>query len=539
MASEAMLSAQKAVQEVVRQRERWAHTSLPERAGLLEAVSRSFQQVAPKWVELSALAKEGAPDPGVLAEEWLSGPVAILRNLYLLRRSLLDLAQGRAPGPAGAVTVAAGGQAVVEVLPADPLDRIQFPAFSASIWMQPGVTPEDVRRTQASSYSDDRPARAEVILGAGNVSSIAVTDVLYKLFVEGSTAVLKTNPVLAYLNPLLEEGFRPLLELGVLRLVAGDAEVGRFLSLHPEIAGIHVTGAEATHASILSDLTRGEGGRSRKRLTSELGNVSPVIVVPGDWSDDESAFQAANLASMIVNNAGFNCNAARVLIQPAGWSGSERFLNQLRTCLDSVATRRAYYPGARERFDLFVSRHPQAELFGDGTDERLPWALVPNLDPERPDEICFRREAFCGLMAGTRLPSSALEDYLEAAVRFCNERLWGTLNATLLVPPAVEADPAGRAAVEAAIRDLRYGTVCVNHWAGIAFAMMTTPWGGFPGQTLENPQSGIGVVHNTPMFERPQKTVVRGPFYMESPPPWFVTGGADPRFVSRLARMFG
>ena len=44
------------------------------------------------------------------------------------------------------------------------------------------------------------------------------------------------------------------------------------------------------------------------------------------------------------------------------------------------------------------------------------------------------------------------------------------------------------------------------------FGLASTSWGAFPGHTLDNVVSGIGVVHNTYMIDHPQKSVVRGPF---------------------------
>ena len=41
--------------------------------------------------------------------------------------------------------------------------------------------------------------------------------------------------------------------------------------------------------------------------------------------------------------------------------------------------------------------------------------------------------------------------------------------------------------------------------------------------TLQDIQSGIGTVHNALMIEKPQKSVVRGPFTITPKPPWFVT----------------
>ena len=49
-------------------------------------------------------------------------------------------------------------------------------------------------------------------------------------------------------------------------------------------------------------------------------------------------------------------------------------------------------------------------------------------------------------------------------------------------------------------------------WAGSGFLLASGTWGAFPGHTRDDIQSGTGVVHNAYLFDRPQKTVLHGPF---------------------------
>ena len=74
-----------------------------------------------------------------------------------------------------------------------------------------------------------------------------------------------------------------------------------------------------------------------------------------------------------------------------------------------------------------------------------------------------------------------------------------------------------------AVADLRYGSIGVNIWHGLSFAMGCTTWGAYPGHPRTDIQSGTGVVGNAAMFDRPQKSVVRGPFRSRPKPPWFAT----------------
>jgi hypothetical protein len=76
-------------------------------------------------------------------------------------------------------------------------------------------------------------------------------------------------------------------------------------------------------------------------------------------------------------------------------------------------------------------------------------------------------------------------------------------------------------AVERAITRLRYGSVAVNTWSGLTFSFGTPPWGAYAGSTPQDIQSGTGFVHNTPMLERIEKTVLRHPLTVQPKPAFF------------------
>jgi acyl-CoA reductase-like NAD-dependent aldehyde dehydrogenase len=528
----------------------WTAVTVRERIDLLAELTRSFLQVADRWAAACIEAEGLDPVHGV-AEEALVGPYFVLRNLRLLRVALQDVEKhGRPRIPGSVRTLPSGlpsGQVAARVFPFDVWDRIFYAGVTADVWMEPGVTAESLPSTQAVAYhQSDRPGGVALVLGAGNVSSIGPMDALYKLFVEDLVVVYKTHPLNAWLAPLMEEGLRCLIERGFLRIVHGGAGVGEYLCNHPGVDEIHITGSDRTYDAIV--FGTGEEGRRRKkrdeprlakRFTAELGNVSPVIVVPGPagaWSDGDIRYQAENLVTMLVNNAGFNCNATRVVIQHASSPERQRLLAGLRGVLRRIPPRRAWYTGAADRFDAFLAAHPEAERFGERRGDELPWALIPGVDPRNTEDITFTTEAFCGVFAETGFDAPSVAEYLRRAVHFANETLWGTLNATLIVHPAALRDPETAQAVEQAIADLRYGTVTVNHWAAIGYGLVVTPWGAFPGHTRRDIQSGTGVVHNTLMFSRPQKTVVRAPFTVWPKPVWFATHRTAHKITPKLVR---
>jgi hypothetical protein len=273
-----------------------------------------------------------------------------------------------------------------------------------------------------------------------------------------------------------------------------------------------------------------------KPVTAELGNVSPVIIVPGKWTMPELLYQAEHVATMLVNNAGFNCLAARVIVTHADWPQRDAFLGALTQVLADITTRRAYYPGAAERCATFVEAHPEAEQLGSGPPDALPWTFIRGVPPGYTGDICFNVESFCGECAETALPASSAASFVDAATAFCNDVVWGTLSATILASPSSLKDPAVAAAVERAVENLRYGAIGVNVWHALAFAMGNTTWGAYPGHPRTDIQSGSGVVGNAAMFDRPEKSVVRGPFRSHPKPPWFATAtGSDDvmrRFVA-------
>lgn len=310
-------------------------------------------------------------------------------------------------------------------------------------------------------------------------------------------------------------------------VVQGGAAEGSYLAAHPAVDEVHVTGSDRTHDAIVWGPPGPERAermaRNRpllaKGITSELGCISPVLVVPGPWDEGTLRAQAESVAGGVTHNASFNCNAAKLLVLPRGWSQREAFLAAVQHFLALAPARLAWYPGAQERYRALTEGRSDVRRVGQG-EGALPWTIVAGLDPSVPDRA-FTTEPFCSLLSETSVGSANPVEYLAKAVDFANERVWGTLSAHLVVHPRTLADPALARAVEQAIRRLRYGTVAVNVWAGYGFAFGTTPWGAFPGSTPTDIQSGRGFVHNTLMLEHIEKTVIRHPARPFPKPPYY------------------
>ncbi len=232
------------------------------------------------------------------------------------------------------------------------------------------------------------------------------------------------------------------------------------------------------------------------------------------------SYQAEHVATQLLQNAGYNCNAAKVVVLPEIWDQRRKFMDLVGEKLASRPDRPPYYPGSLERYGRIVDGGGEVRTYGDSEEGLPPTIVSVEADADHP---AFTEEAFCRIMASVNLPGDGPGEFLDRAVAFCNDRLRGTLNATLLVDRATLK--ANRPAVERAIDDLRYGTVGLNLWGAAGFPLGVTPWGAFPGHTLNDIGSGIGFVHNARLIDRPQKTVVQAPFVLVPKPTWSVFHG--------------
>lgn len=532
-----------ALKELGDHAEEFARLSPRAKAGLLRSCIPRLVDAAPSWVEAGRNAKGlAAQDAG---EEWLAGPMPTIRMARLLAESLEAIAESGKPPLGVKAQSGMGGRLQVDVFPSSAIDRILFQGFHGFVLMQEGIDREKAVAAQAEFYDQKNPEGGiSLVLGAGNVSSIPPMDAFTKLFIEGKVVLLKMNPVNEWVGPSLEHALKPLIARGFLRIVYGGGEVGRYLVEHKAIADVHITGSDKTHDLIVW----GPAGPERERrmrendpvlkvpIGSELGNVSPVVVLPFEYKDDELDFQARNVATMVTNNGSFNCNAAKMLVTAKGWSQRDRFMERVRFWLRSAPARLAYYPGAFERYESLVSGRDGVTTIGSAPEGHLPWTLIENVNSES-DDMLFTTEPFCAILSETQIGSGDPIAFLNAATGFLNDKLWGTLNACLIVPPELESDPTVLRALEECIVTLRYGTVAINCWPAVCYGSCTLPWGGHASATLDNIQSGLGWVHNTYMLGAIDKSVIRAPIKSKPTPPWFVGHRSLLQMGPRLVQM--
>jgi acyl-CoA reductase-like NAD-dependent aldehyde dehydrogenase len=496
--------------------------------GWLYQMRERFARSAEQWARATCEQQRLSFDSPRALDAWVLGPATTLRMLRMLMHSLDEVHRLGAPNLGPPLRRLDNGQLVVSAYPGDLYDRALLPGVTAEVRLQPHVkSPESVR--QASFYKQKEPeGKVALVLGAGNVGSIPAMDVLHKLFVEGKVVILKINPVNAYLGPILEHAMKPLIDQGYLAITQGDAALGSRLCYHPLVDEVHITGSAQTHDTIVWGPEGPERERRRRQnqplldkpISSELGNITPVNVLPGPYTDRQFRAMAENIAGMVTQNASFNCVSAKMLVLPKGWAGSVKLLDALGSVFEAAPPRYAYYPGAAQRYAELTSGGVQVKTFGKPGDGELPWTLVTGLDARDAATPHFKTEPFCALLSVVEVEGQDASSFLRTATDFCNETLWGTLNANLFAHPSQLKDSELSNEIERTVRELRYGSVGVNQWAAVAYALASTPWGAHPSSTLQDIQSGIGWVHNTLMLEDVDKCVVSGPLDGPFRPIW-------------------
>ncbi|TQJ30578.1 aldehyde dehydrogenase family protein [Microbacterium sp. SLBN-146] len=526
----------------------WVHLTLAQRAKLLDGLHTAVAEVAEEWALAAGQSKGLDPRHPLLGEEWLAGPYATLVALEAYRRTLLTLARGDSPLEGIPTEPAPGDRRRAQVFPLSAIDDLLLSGYSGEVWFEPGVTDAAARRDAGLAQLTPTTSQGiGLVLGAGNVTAIPVLDVLYELLAHNRVVLLKVNPTQDTLEPIFERALAPLIEPGFLRIIRGGGDVGGYVTQHPDIAHVHITGAASTFDTIVWGPSRGTAAQKaattrrrnenrpllQKPITAELGGVSPIIVVPGAWSDADLRYHAEHIVTMRLQNSGHNCIAGQTVLLSRDWPQRDAFLSELRRAYAAAPRRPVWYPRGDESLAAAASDYPDAVWCADGT--RALVEIGPDDDPSEIETT----EYFAPVLGVVSLPGNG-QEFLDTAVAHANEKLAGTLGANLLIDPVTEQ--ALGDGFERALADLRYGSIAVNAWTALVFITPTMTWGGFPGSTIGDVESGIGIVHNALLLDHVERSIVRGPFRpfprsistvlrsrtfdqwsVLPKPPWFVT----------------
>ena len=157
--------------------------SLQQRRQLIESCATNIPDSAQQWVEVTCAAKKISPTQSVASEEILAGPASLLRYLQLLSGLFRDVEQAGKPQLPGSPHYNLIGRKCVPILPVKSLfDPLIFRGLSAEVWLNVDHDDQDIFAQLPSERNNIGNGKIAAVLGAGNVSAIPATDMLYKIF---------------------------------------------------------------------------------------------------------------------------------------------------------------------------------------------------------------------------------------------------------------------------------------------------------------------------------------------------------------------
>lgn len=333
------------------------------------------------------------------------------------------------------------------------------------------------------------------ILAPGNYDS--PIDILHKLFVENKVVAWKPHVVNEKSTlPTVKSAFAELIKDNYLVVIDDSSpKAGAEMVQSPVLTELLLTGGAPTYDRIVwgspdEQQHNKESGKKLfcKKFDAELGAVTPVIVLPGKWSEKEIQAYADSIAFTKLLNSGAICVSPQVVLLDKDWPQREEFLTCLKTSLDTLPRGKMYYPGSKERQEKTKSQAEKADVLGEQTA-----APVVFLNDLKEDSAFFKEECFALSIGDVALSAgNDPKKFFDMAADFANNKLFGTLSATVICPPSSEAAIGGS---DYMIEKLNYGIIGYNVFSAQAFFYQSLPWGAYPGHSDKDIQSNF-VIRN-------------------------------------------
>jgi hypothetical protein len=286
---------------------------------ILDAIQNSvgydgFLEMANKDLEMMGIPSTSPEGQALAAETAFFSVMCIMQTLFGLKqayqvRAQLSKVRNKLMNPF--IKRAINGQVVVQIHPGDPASKINPFAKSdmvGEVWLDPEHVQE---------FSDFKPFNFDffdkkkegilVVLGAGNWDFLAVNDTLHGLFVHNQVVFLKHHVLRGEsLELLIRKMFASLIEKGYF-----CSEVDKGLKRSSEIvysplvSTVHITGGKKAHDEIVWGHEAEEqvqrkamnDPKLKAEMFAELGAVSPWIVPPVHYNNDELSHLAQSIAS--------------------------------------------------------------------------------------------------------------------------------------------------------------------------------------------------------------------------------------------------
>ena len=345
----------------------------------------------------------------------------------------------------------------------------------------------------------DKPAGIIAVLCAGNYAS--PLEIIKAIFLENSAVVCKPHPLNQQTDKIWEIVFAPLIDHEVLSY--HEANAGEALIKNPALTKIYFTGSAKTAQKIEAS--------TRTPLVSECGGNNPCIIVPGirPWTDDELAHQALQITTAAKMNGGAVCGRPQTIVTSKHWPQRQAFISALKKaiCEDTPAVA-SYYPGFEDTLLAFSEAQPNAVTLKteDNKHDHSDVLFIENIDE---DSYAAKNEDFCQIISEVSLDVPVLtSDFLPFAVDFCNQKLIGTLSASIIIDE--DTKKSFSSVLDQAVTELKYGAIAINNMPPLIFLNPYLTWGGNEEGSIV--ESGRGNFGNLLCFENIEKSIISSSF---------------------------
>ncbi len=193
-----------------------------------------------------------------------------------------------------------------------PLSQAGIEALGAGMWFQYFAdleVPKEVIQDDANAYAEvvRRPMGVVAAITPWNFPLILASWKIGPALRAGNTMVLKPSPFTPLATLKMVELLQQVLPPGVLNVVSGGDELGKWMTSHPVPRKVSFTGSVATGKHVAAS-----AAPDLKRVTLELGGNDPAIVL----DDADPAVVADKLFDGAFGNCGQICSAIKRVYVP-------------------------------------------------------------------------------------------------------------------------------------------------------------------------------------------------------------------------------
>ena len=136
----------------------WARLPIQDKISYLKQIRQLALTHAQRWADAETKAKQLDPgSPLIGAEAWIAGPYGLISRLTASIQTLTTLDDGGDLLAHVTTSRRADGTLIARVRPVDTYERLLFHGVTAEVWMQDGVTEQNLRQHMAGFYRQASP----------------------------------------------------------------------------------------------------------------------------------------------------------------------------------------------------------------------------------------------------------------------------------------------------------------------------------------------------------------------------------------------